>query len=318
VEDKLIHAGEADRIITTRAAEDLFAGGTNGDGSAQAVPGAPGAAPAKLAQVERNASASLPEFVGESAQMLELCRLIRLVAPRKTTVLIEGPTGSGKELVARATHRLSTRSHQPYVVLNCAAIPEALLEAELFGHTRGAFTGAVQARMGRLEAAHGGTLFLDEIAEMPLALQAKLLRFLEQGELQRVGENEPVRVDVRVLAATHQSLALRAQQGSFRPDLFFRLAVFPLEVPGLNSRPEDIPPLALHFLNRSAAGGAVKKLSTGAIEKLLSHNWPGSVRELQHVIERAYILAEERGEIGAEEVRFICAWNQIGLAAEEK
>jgi DNA-binding NtrC family response regulator len=250
------------------------------------------------------AGTALPEFIGKSAPILELCRLIRLVAPRKTTVLIEGPTGSGKELVARAIQRLSTRSRQPFVVLNCAAIPESLLEAELFGHTRGAFTGAVLGRTGRLEAAHQGTLFLDEIGEMPISLQAKLLRFLEQGELQRVGENEQVRVDVRVIAATHQLLAQKVQEGSFRADLYFRLAVFPLEVPGLDSRNSDIPMLAAHFLSRLATDSPVKRLSDAALQRLLEHSWPGGVRELQHVLERAYILAEDRAEIMAEEIRF--------------
>jgi transcriptional regulator with GAF, ATPase, and Fis domain len=176
--------------------------------------------------VDLGAAVRLPELVGESERMLEVSRRIRLVAKRKTTVLIQGPTGTGKEVVARALHRLSPRADRPFVALNCAAIPEALLEVELFGHARGAFTGAVQRRTGRIEAANGGTLFLDEIGEMPLALQSKLLRFLECGELQRVGENEAVRVDVRIVAATHQPLGRRAQEGSFRPDLFYRLAVF--------------------------------------------------------------------------------------------
>ncbi len=157
----------------------------------------------------------LPELVGDSAAMRELKSMIRLVAPRNASVLIEGETGTGKEVVAKAVHRLSARASKPFVVLNCAAIPEALLEAELFGHTRGAFTGAVQSRTGRIEAADGGTLFLDEIGEMPLALQAKMLRFLECGELQRVGENEPVRVNVRVIAATHQLLEQRAEERTF-------------------------------------------------------------------------------------------------------
>jgi DNA-binding NtrC family response regulator len=166
----------------------------------------------------------LPEMVGASEPMRELARLVRLVAPRSTTVLIEGETGTGKEVVARALHRLSERTSKPFVVLNCAAIPEALLEAELFGHTRGAFTGAVQSRTGRIEAAHGGTLFLDEIGEMPIALQAKMLRFLECGELQRVGDNETMRVDVRVIAATHQPLEKLASsvgaERTFRLDLY--------------------------------------------------------------------------------------------------
>ena len=181
------------------------------------------------AVVDLGAAVRLPELIGDSDRMLEVSRRIRLVAKRTTTVLIQGPTGTGKELVAHAVHRLSPRSDRPFIALNCAAIPEALLEAELFGHARGAFTGAVQRRTGRIEAANGGTLFLDEIGEMPLALQSKLLRFLESGELQRVGENEPVRVDVRIVAATHQSLGRRAQEGGFRADLYYRLAVFPVQ-----------------------------------------------------------------------------------------
>jgi flagellar P-ring protein FlgI len=182
-----------------------------------------------LASAVTELSMRLPELIGDSDRMLEVSRRIRLVAKRRTTVLIQGPTGTGKEVVANALHRLSPRADRPFVALNCAAIPEALLEAELFGHARGAFTGAVQRRTGRIEAANGGTLFLDEIGEMPLALQSKLLRFLECGELQRVGENETVRVDVRIVAATHQPLARRAQEGSFRADLFYRLAVFPVQ-----------------------------------------------------------------------------------------
>jgi len=246
----------------------------------------------------------LPELVGTSEVMQELTRLIRLVAPRSATVLIEGETGTGKEVVARALHRLSLRAARPFVVLNCAAIPETLLEAELFGHTRGAFTGAVQSRTGRIEAADGGTLFLDEIGEMPLALQAKMLRFLENGELQKVGDNETVRVDVRVIAATHQPLEQRSAEKTFRLDLYHRLAVFPIEVPPLRMRMDDIDSLAEHILARMGQESPRKRLTVDAAAKLQEFNWPGNVRELMHVLERGAILCGERQEIGAEEIRF--------------
>jgi DNA-binding NtrC family response regulator len=248
--------------------------------------------------------APLPEMVGESAEMLELTRMIRLVAPRSTTVLIQGDTGTGKELVARAVHRLSPRASKPYLVLNCAAIPEALLEAELFGHTRGAFTGAVQSRTGRIEAANGGTLFLDEIGEMPIALQAKMLRFLESGELQRVGDNETIRVDVRVVAASHQPLRLRSEEGRFRLDLYHRLAVFPVRVPPLRDRMEDVLSLAEYLLARLGEEMPAKRLSAAAATRLLDYDWPGNVRELAHVLERGVIFAEDRREIALEDIRF--------------
>jgi DNA-binding NtrC family response regulator len=260
------------------------------------------------ARSEMSKESMLPELVGASESMRELTRLIRLVAPRSTTVLIEGETGTGKEVVARALHRLSDRVSKPFAVLNCAAIPEALLEAELFGHTRGAFTGAVQSRTGRIEAAHGGTLFLDEIGEMPLALQAKMLRFLECGELQRVGDNETMRVDVRVIAATHQPLEKLAtsvgSERTFRLDLYHRLAVFPVEVPALRERLEDLSLLAEHFLEQMGQEMPRKRLTVEAMAKLHEHHWPGNVRELMHVLERGAILAGDRMEIGLEEIRF--------------
>jgi DNA-binding NtrC family response regulator len=249
-------------------------------------------------------SCRLPEFIGEHPLMLEVSRRIRLVAPHATAVLIQGPTGTGKELVARALHRLSPRASRPFVALNCAAIPESLLEAELFGHARGAFTGAVQGRVGRIEAAHGGTLFLDEIGEMPLALQAKLLRFVESGELQRVGENEPVRVDVRIVAATHRSLARLAREGGFRADLYYRLAVFLIRTPALAEHEEDLPRLMAHFLERMGESRPAKSLTSGAMACLEGHGWPGNIRELEHVLERAWILAEDRPEITVNEIEF--------------
>jgi DNA-binding NtrC family response regulator len=246
----------------------------------------------------------LPELTGEAPVMLEVSRRIRLVAPRRTTVLVQGPTGSGKELVARALHRLSPRANRRLVALNCAAIPETLLEAELFGHARGAFTGAVQGRTGRIEAADGGTLFLDEIGEMPLALQAKLLRFLETGEVQRIGDNDPIRVDVRIVAATHRSLMEMVKAGSFRADLYYRLAVFLIRTPGMEERPEDLPLLVERLMARMAEQAPARRLTAEAMERLRQHSWPGNVRELQHVLERAAILAGEKPEIGAAEIEF--------------
>jgi DNA-binding NtrC family response regulator len=242
-------------------------------------------------------------LVGRAPVMVELASLIRKVAPTLATVLIEGETGTGKEVVAQALHRLSLRAGKPMVVLNCAAIPEALLEAELFGHARGAFTGADRARTGRIEAAHGGTLFLDEIGEMPLGLQAKMLRFLEAHELQRVGENEVLRVNVRVLAATHQDLETKVAEGGFRLDLYHRLAVFPLQVPALRERREDIPLLAEHLLAQMGRTAPRKQLSAEALDALLAHSWPGNVRELAHVLERAAILAGDETVLRAAHIR---------------
>jgi len=241
--------------------------------------------------------------------MLEVSRRVRIVSPRMTPVLIEGPTGSGKELVAEALHRLSTRSRKPLVAINCAAIPEALLEAELFGHTRGAFTGAVQGRTGRIEAADGGTLFLDEIGEMPLGLQAKLLRFVECGELQRVGDNETVKVDVRILAATHRPLAPQTQSGAFRSDLYYRLAVFLIRTPALAEHAEDLLPLIEHFLRKLGRDAPVKRLDDSALAKLGAHDWPGNVRELEHVLERGIILVGENPVLTAREIDFGLAVN---------
>jgi DNA-binding NtrC family response regulator len=253
---------------------------------------------------ESTLSERLPELVGNAPAMLDVSRRIRLVAPRSTPVLIEGPTGSGKELVAEALHRLSTRSRKPFVAINCAAIPEALLEAELFGHTRGAFTGAVQGRVGRIESADGGTLFLDEIGEMPLSLQSKLLRFVESGELQRVGDNETVKVDVRIIAATHRPLARHTQEGKFRADLYYRLAVFLIRTPALADHSKDLTELVEHFLGRMGRDEPVKHLDAGAMLKLAAHDWPGNVRELEHVLERAAILAGNSTVITAGEIDF--------------
>ncbi len=267
--------------------------------SRSAQPRADAAPRTELGVAER-----LPELVGDAPLMLEVSRRVRLVAPRMTPVLIEGPTGSGKELVAEAVHRLSARSRKPFVAINCAAIPEALLEAELFGHTRGAFTGAVQGRTGRIEAADGGTLFLDEIGEMPMALQSKLLRFVECGELQRVGDNETVKVDVRIVAATHRPLAEHAQAGAFRSDLYYRLAVFLIRTPSLSEHADDLPQLVEHFMQRLGREMPVKRVDESAMAKLAAHDWPGNVRELEHVLERAVILAGDEPVLTAAEIDF--------------
>jgi len=223
-----------------------------------------------------------------------------------TTVLICGATGTGKELVARAVHQLSPRAGRPFVVVNCAAIPEALLESELFGYTRGAFTGAVQGYLGRIQAAQGGTLFLDEVGELPLSLQPKLLRFLELKEVQRLGSAEAVRVDVRVVAATNADLAQQVEQGKFRDDLYYRLSAFPLELPLLSERVADIRPLAEHFLRMTAqaAHHSAPGLSPEAIGQLESRPWKGNVRELQQAMERAAILADGAGSILPEHLQF--------------
>ncbi len=246
----------------------------------------------------------LPGMIGHAAAMQTLYRMASLAAPRNTTVLITGPTGSGKELVARAVHELSPRAARAFVVVNCAAIPETLLESELFGYGRGAFTGALQSYRGRIQAAQGGTLFLDEIGEMPLSLQPKLLRFLEQKELQRLGNSETVRVDTRVVAATNANLFALVRQGRFREDLYYRLCTFPVQVPALCERPEDIDLLAQHFVEKHALRSPVPELSFEFLESLRARSWPGNVRELQNVIERALILAGEDAVLRREHLLF--------------
>ncbi|MGH9499679.1 MAG: sigma-54 interaction domain-containing protein [Terriglobales bacterium] len=241
----------------------------------------------------------LPGMIGASEGMRRLYRLARLVAPHPTTVLVMGATGTGKELVARAIHQLSRRAAGPWAVVNCAAIPESLLESELFGYARGAFTGAVQAYAGRICAAQGGTLFLDEVGDLPLNLQAKLLRFLEQREVQRLGSTETLRVDVRVVAATNADLERQVETGKFRSDLYYRLSAFPLELPPLCERRDDIVPLAEHFLRGFATVSrcALPQLTAETGRVLKAKAWSGNVRELQQVVERAAILAEGSAEI---------------------
>jgi len=216
------------------------------------------------------------------------------VAPTESTVLIRGETGTGKELVARAVHDQSLRAGRPFVPINCGALPESLIESELFGHRRGAFTGAEEHRVGLFEVAHGGTIFLDEIGELPKAMQAKLLRVLESGEIRRVGENQPTVVDVRVVCATHRNLEQMVATGSFREDLMFRINTFEIQLPALRERKEDIPALAEHMLRRyrTVPRGSGKLFTSEAMKMLKEHIWPGNVRELANVVEHAAILCD--------------------------
>ncbi|MDB4962073.1 MAG: histidine kinase [Myxococcales bacterium] len=234
------------------------------------------------------------EIIGAGEGMQELREVIARVAGHRTTVLIAGESGTGKELVARAIHDASPRSSHRFIAINCAAIPATLLEAELFGHTKGAFTDAVRDRVGLFEEAHGGTLFLDEVGEIPLPLQAKLLRALQEGEIRRVGDTDAISIDVRVIAATLRDLAAEVTAGRFREDLYYRLNVVPVTIPPLRERPEDIPLLARFFAARHGAHHqrASIQLSDDAIEALSHQPWPGNVRELENIIERAIVLAD--------------------------
>ena len=234
-----------------------------------------------------------PELVGGSHGMAELRRMIELVAPTGSTVLITGETGTGKEVVARHIHAGSERAGAPFVAVNCAALPESLIESELFGYERGAFTGAAGARPGYFEEANGGTLFLDEVAELPVSLQPKLLRVLQEREVRRLGATRSARVDVRVVAATNVDLARAVREGRFRADLYYRLCIIELRLPALRERKEDIPQLCEHFLRRCIprTGSPPRRLSAAAAEAMDAHPWPGNVRELENVIERALVLA---------------------------
>ncbi len=228
-------------------------------------------------------------MVGSSAAMQRVYRLTEMVARSETTVLVTGESGTGKDLVAQAIHMISPRAKHPFAVVNCAAIPEALLEAELFGYAKGAFTGATQSRIGRIHAAHGGTLFLDEIGDMPLSLQSKILRFLEQGEVQRLGGNDNLKVDVRVVAATNAALKSLVQQKLFREDLYYRLAVFPIQLPPLREREGDLRALTEAFAEKFCPG---VRIASEVFDLLATHSWPGNVRELRNTMERAAILLD--------------------------
>jgi DNA-binding NtrC family response regulator len=246
------------------------------------------------------------ELVGDGPAIKKLLAQIERVAASETRVCILGETGTGKELVARAIHEKSSRHENAFITLNCAAVPAELIESELFGHEKGAFTGAATKHLGKFEQADGGTLFLDEIGDMPVAMQAKLLRVLEEGEVERVGGDKPIRVNVRVLVATHRNLEDLVRQNAFRRDLFHRIYVFPLLLPPLRERPEDFPALVEHFARQVAAQNAwkEKKFSDDAIAELRRYGWPGNVRELRNIVERLILLAGEESVTSAD-VRLI-------------
>jgi Nif-specific regulatory protein len=236
----------------------------------------------------------LPEIVGTAAAMQDVYRLVRLAAPRSANVLLVGETGTGKEVIAKAVHKLSRRADGPFIRVNCGALHENLLESELFGHVKGSFTGAVADKVGRFEAAHGGTIFLDEINSTSPKLQVKLLRVLQERELERVGESKTIRVDVRVIAATNAALEELMEAGEFREDLYYRLNVIPVVLPPLRERRDDIPPLAEFFLRRYADQHRcpVPDLTPAVVEALKAHDWPGNVRELENTLERLIVLSD--------------------------
>lgn len=256
---------------------------------------------------------SLPGLIAHSKEMQQVLDLVLRVAPSDATVLIQGESGTGKEVIAKAIHHTSPRSDKSFVAVNCGALPEPLLESEIFGHVKGAFTGATTHKKGLFEEAHDGTFFLDEIGEMPASLQVKFLRVLQEGEVRRVGSNQSTTVDVRILAATNADLGQLLQQGTFREDLFYRLNVIPVVIPPLRDRRDDIPPLAEHFLQRfSQRQGRALHFTAEALEHLLRYPWPGNVRELENAVERTAILAHDDMIGPAELPQHIVGGNPVG------
>jgi formate hydrogenlyase transcriptional activator len=240
----------------------------------------------------RERSTTTEAIVGKSAALRSALQQVNLVAPTDTTVLILGETGTGKELIARAIYERSNRSKRPFIRVNCAAIPEPLIASELFGHEKGAFTGALQRRLGRFEAANGGTIFLDEIGELPMGTQITLLRVLQEREIERVGSSQSIPIDVRIIAATNRDLKAAVAEGTFRRDMYYRLNVFPIHMPSLRERAEDVPLLVEHLIQRYAAkaGKSFRSIASNTLESLQAYEWPGNIRELQNVIERAVIM----------------------------
>lgn len=260
---------------------------------------------ARCASLEDRCRQEHQDMIGNSAAMRSMFTLIGQIGPTDSTVLISGESGTGKELAANALHRASTRADKPYIRINCAAIPEGLLESEFFGHEKGAFTGAHAKKLGRFELADGGTLLLDEIGDLPLGLQAKLLRVIEEGECERLGGTRTIRVDVRLLCSTAKNLKVEAEAGRFRQDLLYRLSVIPLHLPPLRERVEDIPLLVDHFLQQfSRKRGVALTLSDDALQCLLAYDYPGNVRELKNIVERVSVLSPgpiiERGDLPAD------------------
>ncbi|GAA4154122.1 hypothetical protein GCM10022217_10750 [Chryseobacterium ginsenosidimutans] len=251
--------------------------------------------------IEQNAEIQEPEthqqiegIIGKSPLLQDVIEKIRVVAPTDTSVLIVGESGTGKEKVAHSVHKLSDRKNSPIVIVNCAALPHSLIESELFGHEKGSFTGANVLRIGKFEQANGGTIFLDEIGELPLDSQVKLLRVLQEKEIERLGGNKTIKVNVRIVAATNRSLEKEVAEGRFRLDLYYRLNVFPIELPSLKERKEDIELLSNFFLNKYAAASRrnITSISKNALEQLSNYNWPGNIRELEHLIERSVLMAK--------------------------
>jgi formate hydrogenlyase transcriptional activator len=240
-----------------------------------------------------------PQIIGNSLELKKILNLINRVAPTESTVLILGETGTGKELIARAIHKNSSRGRVTMINLNCAALPATLIESELFGHERGSFTGATERKIGKFELAHNSTIFLDEIGELPLELQVKLLRVLQEKEIERIGCRNTIKLNVRIIAATNRDLQKEVEEGRFRADLYYRLNIFPIELPPLRDRREDIPLLVNYFIQHLARkiGITITRVSKRAIKDIVDYNWPGNIRELEHVIERTILLSDD-GVIG--------------------